>query len=375
MDAASIAELKVLTLLHENTAAAIQYGISKHKTMKDTIKTSDHILALLDFGHSHLTASVYNYTFGTASLGQLELVQMEYDSQLGGIDLDIALAEHFADHFEKQYKLNVRKEPRAMNRLIQQARKTKEILSANAETYAQVESLMDDRDFRLLMSREKLQELAAPLAERIKNVVTKALANVERIDAVELIGGANRVPFVQQIIKQAVGGVNLGFSLNADEAISLGAAFHAASLGSSFRVKKYDIVDRHYGVQFKVGEQTQVFEKIARRVSTNMTIEQDFVVDVSYNTLPPNVKQAQISKYEISNVTETMSAWPKEQGKHKRVTLSLGLNRSGAPTCDAQAVLEETITVRVPKPQKVSNLFESNSHPFFIHFNSSLGLN
>jgi molecular chaperone DnaK (HSP70) len=340
--------------------------------MKDSIKTPDHVLTLLDFGHSHFTASVYNYTYGTTTLGTLELIGSEHDAQLGGLDFDVTLAEYFADHFEKQYKLDVRKEPRAMTRLVQQARRTKEILSANAETYAQVESLMDDRDFRLLLTREKLQELIAPLLTRVKNIVSKVVKGVKRIDALELIGGTNRVPIVQQTIKEAIGSnINLGFSLNADEATSLGAAFHAASLGSSFRVKKYDVIDKHFGVEYKIDNaDTQVANVIARKHSINMTREDDFTIQANYKTLPPLVKKPEVSKYEISNVTATMTAWPNDQGKHRRVSLSLGLNRNGMPLCEAQAILEETITVRILKPQKViDNLFSRLILIFFIFFN------
>jgi molecular chaperone DnaK (HSP70) len=354
LDAASISDLKVLALLHENTAAAIQYGISKHKTLRGTLSTDDYILTLIDFGHLHLTTSVYNYTFSNTTLGTLELLSVSYDAYLGGADFDLALANYFADNFQEKYKHDVRKDPRAMTRLIQQARRTKEVLSANAETFAQVESLYDDKDFRLLVTREKFIELTKPLLDRVKKVVSDAIKDIERIDAVELIGGSNRIPAVQQNIKEGVGNKvsNLGFSLNADEAISLGAAFHAASLGSSFRVKAYQVIDKHFGINYTLdNELLTIVERIAHRQAFNLTKEQDFSVSVNYKKLPDNIEKSEIAKYDISNVTETIGSWPNEPGKYRRVQLFVGTNRHGMPVVDAQAIFEETITVRVLKPQ------------------------
>ncbi|KAL0491806.1 HSP70 [Acrasis kona] len=351
LDAATIADLKVLSILHENTAAAVQYGLSKHKTLKDSVTTPDYILALLDFGHNHLTASVYNFTYGNVTLGNLELLKAEHIDNLGGVDFDTALAEYFADEFKAKYKKDVREEPRAMARLVQQARRTKEVLSANVETFAQVESLFDDRDFRLLVKREKFTELIDAHLQKVKQVITSALTGFERIDAVELIGGSNRIPAVQAIIREVLQErVPLSFSLNADEAIALGSAFYAATLGSSFRVKKYTVVD-HSPTTFE-------YIKADQTLATTTQIDHKFKVPLVNQdedfTVNVNDKTRNIVQFDVSNVTKTISSWPTEQGKHRRVELTVGLDRYGLPTLEAQAVLEETITVRVPKPQNKS---------------------
>jgi len=348
LDAASIADLKVLSLLHENTAAAVQYGISKHKTLKGTINTDDYILALVDFGHNHLTASVYNYTYGNVTLGNIELINAEHVDNLGGVDFDTALAEYFAKDFETKYKKDLRTEPRAMARLLQTARRTKEVLSANVETFAQVESLFDDRDFRLLVTREKFTELVDAHLQKVKQVVTSVLGKLDRIDAIELVGGSNRIPSVQAIIREAVNDrVPLSFSLNADEAIALGSAFYAATLGSSFRVKKYTLIDYspskfdYYKEDTLLSTTSQLDNKY---VTPLVNQEEDFSVIVKDQT------EKNVVQFEVTNVTKTISSWPSEQGKHRRVELTCGLDRYGLPTLEAQAVLEETITVRVPKP-------------------------
>lgn len=57
------------------------------------------------------------------------------------------------------------------------------------------------------------------------------------------MGGAVRIPKVQQILNDYLNGVELGAHLNGDEAMALGAAFHAANLSHSFKVRPIWLYD------------------------------------------------------------------------------------------------------------------------------------
>lgn len=65
--------------------------------------------------------------------------------------MEMQLVEHFADQFNAQVGggFDVRKFPKAMAKLKKQVKRTKEILSANLDAPLSVESMHDDRDFRL----------------------------------------------------------------------------------------------------------------------------------------------------------------------------------------------------------------------------------
>lgn len=77
---------------------------------------------------------------------------VRWNPELGGQNLELRLVEHFADEFNKQVGngVDVRKSPKAMAKLKKQVKRTKEILSANTMAPISVESLYDDRDFRLV---------------------------------------------------------------------------------------------------------------------------------------------------------------------------------------------------------------------------------
>lgn len=76
---------------------------------------------------------------------------VKWDAELGGQNMELRLVEHFADEFNKQLGngVDIRNSPKAMAKLKKQVKRTKEILSANMMAPISVESLYDDRDFRL----------------------------------------------------------------------------------------------------------------------------------------------------------------------------------------------------------------------------------
>ena len=137
---------------------------------------------------------------------------------------------------------------KATGKLRAQSRKTKEVLSANAEMPIKVNSLMDEKDHAFTWTRSLLEELAAPLLARVTAPIDRALAmaGLERGDltAVEMLGGGQRIPAVQARLQAYFGeGTPLGVHLNADEAPALGAAFAAANISTAFKVRKTGMVD------------------------------------------------------------------------------------------------------------------------------------
>lgn len=82
----------------------------------------------------------------------LQVKDVIWNSELGGLDMELRLVEHFADEFNKQIgnSVDIRKSPKAMAKLKKQVKRTKEILSANTMAPISVESIYDDRDFRFV---------------------------------------------------------------------------------------------------------------------------------------------------------------------------------------------------------------------------------
>ena len=66
--------------------------------------------------------------------------------------MTLRLREHLIKAWEANGGGDVRASPRAMEKLLREAERVKIVLSANTEHYAQIESLLDDKDFKQLVS-------------------------------------------------------------------------------------------------------------------------------------------------------------------------------------------------------------------------------
>lgn len=104
---------------------------------------------------------------------------------------------------------------------------------------------MDDIDFSSQLTREDLEELVAPLLQRIRvpleNALAQAKLTIDQIHSIELIGGASRVPCLKDFI--AANYKETARTLNSDEAIAKGAAFICASASPMVRVRPFKYTD------------------------------------------------------------------------------------------------------------------------------------
>jgi heat shock 70kDa protein 4 len=239
MDAAQIAALNPLRIINDTTAVALGYGITK-SDLPDP-ENPRHVM-FIDVGHSNLTATIVAFW-----KNNLAIRSSATDRHLGGRDIDFALVQHFAEEFKGKYKIDVLSNPKATFRLVAGCEKLKKVLSANAEANLSVESIMNDVDASSRMTRDKLEQLIAPLLSRVQAPIQQALADAElapdSIDTIELIGGSSRVPAIKSQIQQIFGGRTLSTTLNQDEAVARGATFACAMLSPVFKVREFTYHD------------------------------------------------------------------------------------------------------------------------------------
>ncbi|KAM3868715.1 hypoxia up-regulated protein 1 [Diretmus argenteus] len=249
LQAAQMAGLKVLQLINDNTAVALNYGVFRRKDIDTAAKN----VMFYDMGSGSTTATIVTYqTVKTKEQGtqpQLQIRGVGFDRGLGGFEMDLRLRDHLAKLFneQKKSKKDVRENHRAMAKLLKEAQRLKTVLSANADFMAQVEGLMDDIDFKAKVSRAEFEGLCADLFERVPRPVQDALTSAEMtlddIEQVILVGGSTRVPKVQEVLLKAVGKEELGKNINADEAAAMGAVYQAAALSKAFKVKPFLVRD------------------------------------------------------------------------------------------------------------------------------------
>ncbi|THG08162.1 hypothetical protein TEA_020925 [Camellia sinensis var. sinensis] len=383
LQAAQLAGINVLSLINEHSGAALQYGIDK-----DFSNESRHVI-FYDMGSSSTYAalvyfSAYNAKeYGkTVSVNQFQVKDVRWDPQLGGQDMELRLVEYFADEFNKQLGngVDVRTSPKAMAKLKKQVKRTKDILSANTMAPISVESLYDDRDFRSTITREKFEELCNDLWEKslfpLKEVLKNSGLKIDEIYAVELIGGATRVPKLQAKIQEFIGRKDLDKHLDADEAIVLGAALRAANLSDGIKLnRKLGMVDgSSYGFVIELNgpdllkdESTrqvlvQRMKKLPSKMFRSIIHNKDFEVSLAYESedlLPPGAPSPIFAQYVVSGLTDASEKYASRNlSSPIKANLHFSLSSSGIFSLDrADAVVEISEWIEVPK----KNLTVENS--------------
>ncbi|XWS19423.1 hypothetical protein CRYUN_Cryun31cG0014600 [Craigia yunnanensis] len=237
LDAAVIAGLKPLRLLHDCTATAIGYGIYK----ADFNDSGPIYTVFVDIGHCDTQVCVASF-----ETGQMKIISHAFDRSLGGRDFDEVLFNYFASLFKEQYNIDVYTNIKASIRLRASCEKMKKVLSANAEAQLNIECLMDEKDVRGLIKREEFEKLSSDLLERISVPCHKALADsgltLDKINSVELVGSGSRIPAITRILA-SIFNREPSRKINASECVALGCALQCAMLSPIFRVREYEVQD------------------------------------------------------------------------------------------------------------------------------------
>lgn len=235
IDAAAIAGLRPLRLLHDCTATALGYGIYKAES---PIGAASYVV-FVDIGHCDTQVSVVSF-----EAGYMRVLAHTFDRCLGGRDFDEVLFKHFAKQFKEEYNVDVYSNLRACIRLRAACEKLKKVLSANAEAPINIECLMEETDVRGFIKREEFERLSADLLERIRSPCCKALVDagvdVEMVHSVELVGSGSRIPAITKMLT-ALFRKEPSRTQNASECVARGCALQGAMLSPIYRVKEYEV--------------------------------------------------------------------------------------------------------------------------------------
>ncbi len=242
-DAGRIAGLEVKRILNEPTAASLAYGLDR--------RNSGRIL-VFDLGGGTFDVSLLE-----VGDGLFEVKATHGDSQLGGDDFDKAIVNWLAEGFLQEYNLDLRKERQALQRLTEAAEKAKIELSTMGATNINLPFITATADGPLHLDmdlkRSQFERLCRELLDRLyvplERVLKDAGVSTRQIDEVVLVGGATRMPAVQELVEQFVGR-KANQSVNPDEVVAVGAAVQAAILGGDMRdVLLLDVTSLSLGVE------------------------------------------------------------------------------------------------------------------------------
>ncbi|RCK66948.1 Heat shock protein 70 LHS1 [Candida viswanathii] len=259
----------VLGLVEEGTSVALNY-ISNKKLDQEEYDNVKHYYLVYDVGAGYTTATLFSFTPKTIGQLVLEIESIGADESFGGRTLTNSIyslvLEKFLNHFGLEESDVTDKIAAKLNDI---AEKAKIILSVNNEYHTTLESIYDDKDFKVLVTRQEFEDVNSDLMEHISNPVLKALAEaglkVEDIESVILNGGSTRVPFVQKHIASLVGD-RISKSVNTDESAALGTTLRGLKWKTnSVNSKDIALVEKNHH-NFEIGvngqdEQLLVFPK------------------------------------------------------------------------------------------------------------------
>mmetsp|Transcript_63469 Transcript_63469/g.70970 ORF Transcript_63469/g.70970 Transcript_63469/m.70970 type:complete len:856 (+) Transcript_63469:92-2659(+) len=237
----------VQRLMHENTATALAYGIFKD-IRKEFTKEKPTNVMFIDIG-----ASACTVTIAAFEPGRLIIKCFNCEEELGGRDFDDVIGNWIATKFAEKYgkKLSGRPQdkPKVMLKILAAAEKAKKTLSPHGVNEASInlECLMDDLDFNIMLKATDYEKMCAPLIAKLEYPVKKTLAEAkianDDISSVELVGGSTRIGFIRKKLADILQLKTLSTTMNADEAVSRGAALQSAILSPRFKVLPYEIVE------------------------------------------------------------------------------------------------------------------------------------
>src|SRR6202522_1398781 len=346
--AGRIAGLEVLRIINEPTAAALAYGLDKKK--------SETVLAY-DLG-----GGTYDVSILDIGNGVVEVRATAGDTHLGGDDFDRRIVDYLADQFNRDNGIDLRKDPQALQRLFEAAEKAKVELSSVTQTAISLPFITADasgpKHLDTTLMRSTFDQITADLVERTSGPVRQALADAKLTDAdideVILVGGATRIPAVQNLVRRLTGGKDPNMTVNPDEVVAVGAAIQAAVIKGELKaVILLDVTPLSLGIETLGGIMTKVIERNttipARRTEVFSTAEDNqSAVDVvvlqgereraadnrvlgrfrleNIRPAPRGVPQIEVTFDIDANGILNVSARDKDTGAEQRITISESSN-------------------------------------------------
>ncbi|KAK2579751.1 hypothetical protein KPH14_011092 [Odynerus spinipes] len=353
LDAARIAGLNVLRLFNETTATALCYGIYKQDLPAPEAPPRN--VVFVDCGYATLQVCICAF-----HKGKLKVLASAADTNLGGRDIDIILAEHFCKDFQSRYRIDPHTSPRAYLRLLAEVEKLKKQMSANSTTLPlNIECFMEEKDVHGDMKRADMEAMCAHLFKRVESTLKQCLVDsklkAEEIHSVEIAGGSSRVPALKRVIED-VFGRPISTTLNQDEAVARGCALQCAMLSPAVRVREFAVTDiQPYPLkltwdpsQGEEGEMEVFGHNHPIPFSKMLTFYRSspFTLTASYSVPSPSYPDNHIGNFVIKNVK------PTPEGEASKVKVKVRINLNGILTIASATLVEKREPVQQEKEEE-----------------------
>ena len=321
-DAGKIAGLNVQRIINEPTAAALAYGIDKEQSQK---------IMVYDLGGGTFDVSILDI-----SSGVIEVLATAGNNHLGGDDFDQCIVDYLVSEFKKQTKIDLTRDPAAMQRVREAAEKAKIELSSMTQTTVEQPYIAVGKQGPLHMeiplTRAKFNDLTYHLVQATREPVNQAIndsgVSISQISKVLMVGGSSRIPAVQDLVQSMTG--SLPFKgINPDECVAMGACLQAGVLSGSVKgLLLLDVTPLSLGIETLGGVCTRIIERnttLPIRKSQIFTTASNFQSSVDVHVLqgerPMARQNKELGRFQLTGIRRAPRGVPQIE-----VTFSIDAN-------------------------------------------------
>lgn len=285
VEAASLADINVIGLINEPTAAALAYHL--HDT------EIDKTICVIDLGGGTFDVSILEIFESS-----VEVLAIAGDNHLGGIDIDKGIASYLCEKYNLNYKLLNEKERNKINYVSEQFKK-----GFDSESFQNFEILFADKTLELNMSIKEFKDVCKDILVRLRYPIKKAIMDAKikttEIDEIVLVGGSTKMPIVKDFVEKLFQKETLSY-LNPEEVVAKGASVYAALRQENKDLSELIMTDVS---PFTLG--VEVIEEIGYNRKTKIfspLIERNMTVPISrehiYAAIHPEQKKINIRVYQ-----------------------------------------------------------------------------
>ena len=236
-------------LVNESSAITLYFGYKKYKDYfirkndgkSATIDPSiTKYILFIDAGHSKVTFVLSKLAYNLFTV--LDTATIPF---LGGRDFDNRIYEHCIENFKNNYGVDLSNDKKIKLRLINPIMKARKTLTVNKDVQISVDSLKDDNDLSLIITREDFEKLISKELNLFRSELKKFCEYNEQnfkeamLTNIEMAGELMRTPCLQNIVKE-VAGLSISKTIITDECIAIGCSLYGALLNETFPIKDFN---------------------------------------------------------------------------------------------------------------------------------------
>ena len=235
-------------LLNESSAITLYFGFKKYKeyfVRKNSGKsatidpTITKYILFVDAGHSKTS-----FIFSQLTCNLFTVLDATTIPFLGGRDFNEAIYKYCCDKFYKENNIDISKNNKTKIRLLKPIEKARKTLTVNKDAQISVDSLSDDIDFSVIITREEYEKIINDKIELFKKELINFCKRIEKnnpdvnITDVEMAGELMRTPILEKAIKE-ITKIEMSKTILTDECLSAGASLYGALLKGNFPIQNF----------------------------------------------------------------------------------------------------------------------------------------